>query len=173
MAGSVVTFLDISQRRHLEDQFRQSQQRLRHIIVSSPAVLFTLSIVEGDFDLTWISAAHGWALAADPSCQGSTCSRLLTTTDSGATWSPVGTLPACLRAPSTPATGSAAGTSCPPGTPTVSSLRFATATIGYAFGPDLLMTLDYDFRAAVVLLDRWLTEYQAQQAQKKTPRPPP
>jgi DNA primase len=38
---------------------------------------------------------------------------------------------------------------------------------------DLLMTLDYDFRAAVVLLDRWLTEYQAQQAQKKTPRPPP
>jgi hypothetical protein len=38
---------------------------------------------------------------------------------------------------------------------------------------DLLLTLDYDFRAAVVLLERWLNEYQAQQAKKKTPRPPP
>ena len=38
---------------------------------------------------------------------------------------------------------------------------------------DLLLTLDYDFRAAVVLLERWLKHYQAQQANKKTPRPPP
>jgi len=38
---------------------------------------------------------------------------------------------------------------------------------------DLLLTLDYDFRAAVVLLERWLHEYQAQQALTKTPRPPP
>ena len=55
VAGSVVTFLDIAERRQLEHQFRQAQQRLRHIIVSSPAVLFTLSIVEGEFVLTWIS----------------------------------------------------------------------------------------------------------------------
>jgi DNA primase len=27
---------------------------------------------------------------------------------------------------------------------------------------DLLMTLDYDFRSAVALLERWLKEYQAQ-----------
>jgi hypothetical protein len=33
---------------------------------------------------------------------------------------------------------------------------------------DLLMTLDYDFRAAVALLERWLKQYQAQK-QKKTP----
>jgi DNA primase len=32
---------------------------------------------------------------------------------------------------------------------------------------DLLMTLDYDFRAAVALLERWLNQYQAQQARKK------
>jgi DNA primase len=38
---------------------------------------------------------------------------------------------------------------------------------------DLLMTLDYDFRAAVALLERWLTHYQGQQARKKTPTPPP
>ena len=38
---------------------------------------------------------------------------------------------------------------------------------------DLLLTLDYDFRAAVTLLERWLQHYQAQQAQPKTPQPPP
>ena len=37
---------------------------------------------------------------------------------------------------------------------------------------DLLMTLDYDFRAAVALLERWLNEYQAQQAKKQTPPQP-
>jgi len=38
---------------------------------------------------------------------------------------------------------------------------------------DLLMTLAYDFRAAVAILERWLNQYQAQQTRKKTPRPPP
>ena len=33
---------------------------------------------------------------------------------------------------------------------------------------DLLITLDYDFRAAVTLLERWLDQYQAQQTRKKT-----
>ena len=36
---------------------------------------------------------------------------------------------------------------------------------------DLLLTLDYDFLAAVQLLERWLNQYQAQQARKK--RAPP
>ena len=36
---------------------------------------------------------------------------------------------------------------------------------------DLLLTLDYDFRAAVTLLERWLNQYQAQQAKKKSPTP--
>ena len=38
---------------------------------------------------------------------------------------------------------------------------------------DLLLTLDYDFRAAVVLLERWLHQYQAQQAKKNSPTTPP
>ena len=38
---------------------------------------------------------------------------------------------------------------------------------------DLLIALDYDFRAAVTLLERWLNQYQAQQAKKKTPTAPP
>jgi len=37
---------------------------------------------------------------------------------------------------------------------------------------DLLLTLDYDFLSAVALLQRWLTQYQAQQARKKTPTTP-
>ncbi len=36
---------------------------------------------------------------------------------------------------------------------------------------DLLITLDYDFVAAVQLLERWLNQYQAQQARKKTVPP--
>jgi hypothetical protein len=34
---------------------------------------------------------------------------------------------------------------------------------------DLLLTLDYDFRAAVALLERWLNQYLAQQDKKKPP----
>ena len=34
---------------------------------------------------------------------------------------------------------------------------------------DLLLTLDYDFRAAVTLLERWLNQYQARQVKTKTP----
>jgi DNA primase len=37
---------------------------------------------------------------------------------------------------------------------------------------DLLLTLDYDFRAAVTLLERWLKQYQAQATKRKTPPPP-
>ena len=38
---------------------------------------------------------------------------------------------------------------------------------------DLLMTLDYDFRAAVTLLERWLHQHEAKHAkQKTTPTPP-
>jgi hypothetical protein len=35
---------------------------------------------------------------------------------------------------------------------------------------DLLITLGYDFREAVALLERWLTQYQSRQARKKMPR---
>jgi hypothetical protein len=38
---------------------------------------------------------------------------------------------------------------------------------------DLLISLDYDFRAAVALLEGWLNRYQTQRAKKKTATPPP
>jgi hypothetical protein len=36
---------------------------------------------------------------------------------------------------------------------------------------DLLITLGYDFRSTVALLERWLNEYQAQQAKEQTATP--
>ena len=37
---------------------------------------------------------------------------------------------------------------------------------------DLLIALDYDFRAAVFVLERWLHEYEAQRADRKHPAAP-
>ena len=38
---------------------------------------------------------------------------------------------------------------------------------------DLLITLGYDFPSAVIVLQRWLKQYDAHQARKKTPTSPP
>jgi PAS domain S-box-containing protein len=54
--GAVVTFLDITERRQLEDQFRRAQQRLRDVVASSPTVLFTLSVAEDQVQgISWTS----------------------------------------------------------------------------------------------------------------------
>jgi hypothetical protein len=37
---------------------------------------------------------------------------------------------------------------------------------------DLLLILGYEFQSAVALLERWLNEYQAQQANQQNPNPP-
>jgi two-component system cell cycle sensor histidine kinase/response regulator CckA len=56
IVGSVVTFLDITERRRLADQFRQAQQRLQHVVASSPAVLLTLAIAGDQIQgVSWIS----------------------------------------------------------------------------------------------------------------------
>jgi two-component system cell cycle sensor histidine kinase/response regulator CckA len=56
VVGSVVTFLDISERRRLEDQFRRAQNRLRDVVASSPAVLFTLVIAHDQIrSISWAS----------------------------------------------------------------------------------------------------------------------
>jgi PAS domain S-box-containing protein len=56
VVGSVVTFLDITDRRQLEERYGHAQQRLRDIVVSSPAVLFTLAIEGDDVErITWTS----------------------------------------------------------------------------------------------------------------------
>jgi photosystem II stability/assembly factor-like uncharacterized protein len=83
-------------------------------------------------DLTWVSDRHGWALAAAP-CGRELCPRLATTTDGGQTWT---ALPAPLGRVGPNGTPGCARLGC------VSQIRFATATVGYLFGPALFQTSD-------------------------------
>lgn len=56
VAGSVINFIDTTERRELEQQYRRAQQRLSHVVASSPTVLLTLTMssqrVKG---ISWIS----------------------------------------------------------------------------------------------------------------------
>jgi photosystem II stability/assembly factor-like uncharacterized protein len=80
-------------------------------------------------DLTFISPTQGWALADQSSCGQPTCTQVLTTTDGGATWTKVGTIPS----PSNCTTCGLVG---------VSHIRFANALDGYAFGPGFFTSSD-------------------------------
>src|SRR5580658_1885418 len=56
VVGSVVTFHDITERKRLEQQYRRAQQRLQHVVASSPAVLFTMAIGDGKLQgVSWTS----------------------------------------------------------------------------------------------------------------------
>jgi PAS domain S-box-containing protein len=56
VVGTVVTFLDITERLKLEVKFRQAQQRLRQVVVSSPAVLFTVTVTGDEiYGISWTS----------------------------------------------------------------------------------------------------------------------
>jgi photosystem II stability/assembly factor-like uncharacterized protein len=95
--------------------------------VTKPVTTTAGNVVE---DLTWISPTHGWALADDEHCGQATCTEVLTTTNGGSAWSPVGS----IAAPS----GNCSG--C--GLVGVSHIRFANNLDGYAFGPQLYVTTD-------------------------------
>ncbi len=84
-------------------------------------------------DLTWVSDQRGWALAAVP-CGRDLCPRLAATTDGGRTWAALPTPPGRVLDPS--GLGGCAPADC------VSQVRFATATVGYLFGPALFQTSD-------------------------------
>lgn len=82
-------------------------------------------------DLTWVSATEGWALAAKP-CTAGTCTRLAHTDDGGARWEQLPDPPAQLQ----DGTVDCSTHAC------VSNVRFASADVGYLYGPALLMTTD-------------------------------
>jgi hypothetical protein len=81
--------------------------------------------------ISWISATEGWALAAQP-CDTGTCTRLARTTDNGRRWQ---LLP-------DPAVRIQDGTVNCLARACVSQVSFVSATIGYLYGPALLMTTD-------------------------------
>jgi photosystem II stability/assembly factor-like uncharacterized protein len=76
-------------------------------------------------DLTWVSDQRGWALAAAP-CAGGLCPRLATTADGGRSWIALAVPPGLTRN----------------GEIDVSYIRFATARVGYLFGPAFYQTDD-------------------------------
>jgi hypothetical protein len=76
-------------------------------------------------DLTWLNTERGWALAAAP-CRSGLCPRVAATRNGGRSWT-------ALPVPS----GLSANWQLQ-----ISQIRFATAKIGYLFGPDLYQTRD-------------------------------
>ena len=111
-----------------------AQAGTRASAVASSAGALAGSPLGGPFlmDLTWVSDQHGWALAAAP-CGRDLCPRLATTADGGRTWTAL------------PAPPGRVGTNGMPGCARpgcVSQVRFATAAVGYLFGPALFQTVD-------------------------------
>jgi photosystem II stability/assembly factor-like uncharacterized protein len=82
-------------------------------------------------NLTWINPTEGWALATEPCTQG-TCIRLASTTDGGEHWHALPDPPAHMQ----DGEANCSRQAC------VTSVQFATPTIGYLYGPALLMTTD-------------------------------
>jgi photosystem II stability/assembly factor-like uncharacterized protein len=101
-------------------------------VISPPASAASKSAVFGVLSVTFISADRGFALGS-VGCGHRRCAALLGTTDGGVTWRR-------LTAP-TRALGSQYSL-CANGRPCVGQIRFATAAVGYAFSPALLMTTD-------------------------------
>ncbi|HET9116935.1 MAG TPA: neocarzinostatin apoprotein domain-containing protein, partial [Pseudonocardiaceae bacterium] len=82
-------------------------------------------------DLTWVSSQDGWALADQP-CTRGLCARVAHTTDGGQHWQALPDPPALVQSGTTDCTK----TAC------VTNLRFASPTVGYLYGPALLITTD-------------------------------
>jgi len=76
----------------------------------------------------WLSPELGWVLGLAP-CGSKTCTDVIGTTDGGAKWGLLGSVPAPIPQP---------GPTAP--SPGITDVRFATAKVGWAFGPDFFVT---------------------------------
>jgi hypothetical protein len=78
--------------------------------------------------MTWLSARRGWVLGAE-ACGKANCARsqVITTSNGGASWQLAGRINATIPKLGLGRTG-------------VTELRFATSSVGWAFGPDLFRT---------------------------------
>jgi photosystem II stability/assembly factor-like uncharacterized protein len=100
--------------------------------VASPSPKPQGSAVPAGFEpvsATFVSSADGWVLGSVP-CSGGRCPAIVRTTDGGATWSSI-PAPRTSMGSEGDLTGSG-----------ISAVRFANASDGWAFGPDLWATHD-------------------------------
>jgi photosystem II stability/assembly factor-like uncharacterized protein len=81
---------------------------------------------------TFVSSADGWVLGSIP-CSGARCPAIVRTTDGGSTWSAIGAPRTKMGNGSLPGLMNGTG---------ISGLRFANASNGWAFGPELWATHD-------------------------------
>ncbi|MDX6310477.1 MAG: hypothetical protein QOI06_3523 [Nocardioidaceae bacterium] len=79
--------------------------------------------------ISWLTPKRGWVLGSAP-CGQKTCSDVLATTSRGKTWNLAGAVPAPIS------------TVGEPSNPGITDIRFATSTVGWAFGPKLFQTTD-------------------------------
>lgn len=82
-------------------------------------------------DLTWVSARTGWALAG-ARCARGLCPEVAGTGNGGRNWQPLPTPPGFIQDGHVDCSKK----------PCVSHIRFATASVGYLFGPALFITRD-------------------------------
>jgi photosystem II stability/assembly factor-like uncharacterized protein len=83
-------------------------------------------------DLSWVSDSEGWALGTAP-CAHPPCTSIAHTLDGGRTWAGLPAPKASLFT-----VNSSAPVDCSPTAACVSGIRFASATVGYVFGPSSL-----------------------------------
>jgi photosystem II stability/assembly factor-like uncharacterized protein len=77
--------------------------------------------------MSWLSGSHGWLLGS-AACGKNSCADVAATTDGGTAWGQAGQLPVPISNVDTKAdTG-------------VSEIRFSSASVGWAFGPQLFRT---------------------------------
>ncbi len=132
--GAIVSLAGCSGQPHQPDH-AAAALRLRHsprtpAVVSAPERTSVSRLPVGPalvgsylVDLTWLSSQRGWALAAAP-CSSGLCPRVAATRNGGRSWQAL-SVPSGLKQ-----------------TWQVSQIRFATAKVGYLFGPALYQTRD-------------------------------
>jgi photosystem II stability/assembly factor-like uncharacterized protein len=110
-----------------------AQKRQSPATVSMPTGAAKPRTLAGSFvmDLTWISDRTGWALAGAP-CALRLCPMLARTKDGGRTWHLLPAPPGFIQSDRVDCSKR----------PCVAHIRFATALVGYLFGPALFVTRD-------------------------------
>src|SRR5437762_1463154 len=105
-------------------------------VPSKPSVTSSLPAEFAVVDTSWVSDDVGWVLGGR-GCAAASCATLLRTDDGGRHWIKLSAPSAYVLVPN----GDGPQGGCPPAS-CISKIRFATTSIGYAFGSSFFTTAD-------------------------------